>query len=182
VNSSSDRRSVSDRPIHGEVVPCSLGLVTIAATDQGVCWIAFGDSERESRLQLRLRFPQATDAAPPRWAAWVAAVVSLVDAPSGPLPVPLDIHGTAFQCRVWELLAQIPAGTTTSYAEIARRLDQPAACRAVAAACAANRLAVAIPCHRVVRSDGALGGYRWGVERKQTLLAREASAATSRRA
>ena len=127
--------------------------------------------------ELQDRFPQATliggDAV---FEQWVAKVVALVEAPGIGLDLPLDVRGTAFQQRVWQALRDIPAGHTASYAEIAARIGAPAAVRAVAQACGANALAVAIPCHRVVRSDGALSGYRWGVERKRTLLAREAAA------
>src|SRR6185437_8907422 len=109
--------------------------------------------------------------------ALVARVVGFVEAPRIGLDLPLDVRGTAFQRRVWQALQEIPVGATVSYAEIAKRIGTPKAVRAVAGACAANNLAVAIPCHRVVRNDGALSGYAWGVERKRTLLAREATEA-----
>jgi AraC family transcriptional regulator of adaptative response/methylated-DNA-[protein]-cysteine methyltransferase len=125
--------------------------------------------------ELRRRFPKA-DIAPagPDFRQAMAAVVQLVEAPEQGLALPLDIRGSAFQQRVWAALRQIPAGSKTTYAEIAQRIGAPGAVRAVAGACAANALAVAIPCHRVLRSDGSLSGYRWGVERKRALLAREA--------
>ncbi len=112
--------------------------------------------------------------ADPGFEATVATVVGLIERPHSPAALPLDIRGTAFQQRVWAALTRIPVGTTMSYAEIARTIGAPTAVRAVAGACAANRLAVAIPCHRVVRTDGSLSGYRWGVERKRALLEREA--------
>jgi AraC family transcriptional regulator of adaptative response/methylated-DNA-[protein]-cysteine methyltransferase len=153
---------------------CSLGAVLVAATDRGVCAILLGDDPDALRDDLRRRFPAAAiepgDAA---FAATVAAVVALVERPAIGLGLPLDIRGTAFQRRVWEALRAIPIGTTTSYAALAASLGRPSAVRAVAAACAANPLAVAVPCHRVVRSDGALAGYRWGLARKAALLQRE---------
>lgn len=153
---------------------CSLGAILVAAGSRGICAIALGDDPEQLVRDLQDRFPQATflggDAA---FEQHVARVVALVEAPGLGLELPLDIRGTAFQQRVWQALQQIPPGTTASYAEIAERIGQPKAIRAVARACAANVLAVAIPCHRVVGKDGGLSGYRWGVERKAALLARE---------
>jgi AraC family transcriptional regulator of adaptative response/methylated-DNA-[protein]-cysteine methyltransferase len=154
---------------------CSLGAVLVAATDRGVCSIELGDDPDALLRGLQDRFPNAeligADAAFERT---VAAVVGLVEAPRLGANLPLDIGGTAFQQRVWQALRAIPAGTTASYAQVARSLGAPGSARAVARACATNVLAVAIPCHRVVRGDGSLSGYRWGVERKRALLAREA--------
>ena len=154
--------------------PCTLGLVLVAATERGICAILLGDDADALRSDLAARFPKADltegDA---DFAATVADVVCLVAAPGGAFELPLDIGGTAFQQRVWQALRRIPAGTTATYAEIARAIGEPAAVRAVAMACGANALAVAIPCHRVVRSDGALSGYRWGTARKTALLTRE---------
>jgi AraC family transcriptional regulator of adaptative response/methylated-DNA-[protein]-cysteine methyltransferase len=151
-----------------------LGPVLVAATERGVCAIEFGDDAPALRGRLAARFPgaelQEGDAA---FAATVARVVAFIEAPAGGLDLPLDIQGTAFQRRVWAALRAIPAGQTASYAEVARRVGQPGAARAVAQACAANTLAVAIPCHRVLRGDGDLGGYRWGAGRKRQLLERE---------
>ncbi len=151
-----------------------LGPVLVAATARGVCAIEFGAGPEALRSRLAARFPGAElhegDAA---FAETVARVVAFIEAPAGSLDLPLDIQGTAFQRRVWAALREIPAGETASYAEVARRVGQPGAARAVAQACAANPLAVAIPCHRVLRGDGSLGGYRWGVERKRALLERE---------
>ena len=153
---------------------CSLGAILVAAGTRGICAIALGDDPEQLVRDLQDRFPQAIflggDAA---FEQHVARVVALVEAPGLGLDLPLDIRGTAFQQRVWQALQQIPPGTTASYAEIAERIGQPKAIRAVARACAANVLAVAIPCHRVVGKDGGLSGYRWGVDRKAALLARE---------
>ena len=154
---------------------CSLGAILVAATDRGVCAILLGDAPDALVCDLQDRFPGATiEGGDPAFEAWMAQVIGLVEAPGAGLALPLDIRGTAFQQRVWEALRRIPVGSTATYAEIARAIGLPTAMRAVAQACGANPLAVAIPCHRVVRSDGALSGYRWGVARKRDLLAREA--------
>ena len=159
------------------VEACSLGFVLVAASADGIAAILIGDDALLLRRDLRERFPRAGLAgADPAFASLVAQVVGLVEVPASGHDLPLDIRGTAFQRRVWQALRQVPAGSTASYAEIAARVGAPGAVRAVAGACAANSLAVAIPCHRVVRQDGALSGYRWGVERKRALLDREASA------
>jgi AraC family transcriptional regulator of adaptative response/methylated-DNA-[protein]-cysteine methyltransferase len=153
---------------------CSLGAILVAASDKGICAITLGDDPDALARDLQDRFPNAElhggDAA---FEQHVAGVVGLVEAPQLGLSLPLDIRGTAFQQRVWQALRDIPAGATASYTEIAQRIGAPKAVRAVAQACAANALAVAIPCHRVVRTDGSLSGYRWGVERKRALLERE---------
>ncbi|MCJ2076271.1 bifunctional DNA-binding transcriptional regulator/O6-methylguanine-DNA methyltransferase Ada [Methylobacterium sp. E-016] len=168
------RKGGTGETIRFAVGPCSLGAILVAATARGVCAILLGDDPDALLRDLEDRFPNAAlaggDAA---FEALVAQVVGLVEAPGRPVDLPLDIGGTAFQQRVWDALRRIPAGTTASYAEIARSLGTPAAVRAVARACGANALAVAIPCHRVVRTDGALSGYRWGIERKRALLKRE---------
>ncbi len=159
---------------------CSLGAILVAQSEQGLCAILLGDDATALLADLRRRFPaaclQAGDAA---FAATVAAVIRFVDAPRLGLKLPLDLRGTAFQRRVWEALRHVPAGATATYSEIARRIGLPRATRAVAAACAANPLAVAIPCHRVLRADGSLSGYRWGLERKSALLAREHTGPTA---
>ena len=156
---------------------CSLGSILVAATDKGVCAILFGDDPDSLLRDLQDRFDKAEliggDA---DFEALVATVVGFVEQPRLGLDLPLDVRGTAFQQRVWQALAEIPAGETASYADVAAKIGKPTAVRAVAQACAANALAVAIPCHRVVRNDGALSGYRWGVERKRALLDREAAA------
>ena len=154
---------------------CSLGAILVAATEKGVCAISLGDDPDALLRDLQDRFPKAQLIGGDKsFEELVAKVVGFVEAPTLGLDLPLDIRGTAFQQRVWRALREIPAGDTASYTDIARRIRQPNAVRAVAAACAANAIAVAIPCHRVVRNDGALAGYRWGVERKRSLLAREA--------
>jgi AraC family transcriptional regulator of adaptative response/methylated-DNA-[protein]-cysteine methyltransferase len=154
---------------------CSLGAVLVAQSVRGICAILLGDDPDELLRDLQDRFPRAEfiggDAG---FEEVVATVVGFVDAPGIGLDLPLDIRGTAFQQRVWEALRAIPAGATVTYTEIARRIGAPEAVRAVAGACAANPLAVAIPCHRVVRLDGNLSGYRWGIERKRALLDMEA--------
>ncbi|MGQ3055908.1 MAG: bifunctional DNA-binding transcriptional regulator/O6-methylguanine-DNA methyltransferase Ada [Nevskia sp.] len=156
---------------------CSLGAILVAASPRGICAILLGDDPDALARDLQDRFPKAgligADAA---FEATVARVVGLVEAPRLGHDLPLDVRGTAFQQRVWQALREIPAGQTASYAEVAQRIGAPTSMRAVAQACGANALAVAIPCHRVVRSDGALSGYRWGVERKRSLLDREAQA------
>jgi len=153
---------------------CSLGLVLVAASAKGVCAILLGDDEGALVRDLHGRFANAHLLAGDRgFAALLAKVVAFIEAPHGGLELPLDVRGTAFQHRVWMALRDIPAGRTASYAEIARRIGKPEAVRAVAGACAANALAVAIPCHRVVRSDGSLSGYRWGEARKRALLDKE---------
>jgi len=153
---------------------CSLGSVLVAATDQGVCAILLGDDPEALARQLQDSFPRAVlSGGGAAFDQWVAQAVGLVEQPGLGHQLPLDVRGTAFQRRVWEMLRQIPPGQTTTYTEIAEKLGQPRAARAVAGACAANTLAVAIPCHRVVRRDASLSGYRWGVERKAELLRRE---------
>jgi AraC family transcriptional regulator of adaptative response/methylated-DNA-[protein]-cysteine methyltransferase len=155
---------------------CSLGAILVAATERGVCAIALGDEPDALLNELQEQFPRAEFVgADPAFEALVARVVGLIERPAAASQLPLDIRGTAFQEQVWQALTQIPPGTTMSYTELAAALGRPNAVRAVASACAANRLAVAIPCHRVVRTDGSLAGYRWGVERKRELLERERS-------
>ncbi len=153
---------------------CSLGAVLVAQSDKGICAITLGDEPEALIEDLQDRFPKANlIGADADFEKTVAQVIALVDRGQA-LDLPLDIRGTAFQQRVWQALRAIPAGETRSYAEVAEAIGSPAAVRAVAGACAANALAIAIPCHRVVRTDGALSGYRWGVERKRTLLSKEA--------
>lgn len=156
---------------------CSLGPILVAATDKGVCAILFGDDADALVRELQDRFPKARlIGGDQEFEQLVAQVVGFVEAPERGLSLPLDARGTAFQQRVWRALREIPPGSTATYAEVAARIGQPTAVRAVAQACASNRLAVAIPCHRVIRTDGALSGYRWGVERKRALLEREGKA------
>ncbi len=171
------RAGGADAEIRFAVGECSLGSILVARSEKGVCAILIGDDPEALLRDLQDRFPRARlIGGDGGFEQLVARVVGLVEAPRLGLDLPLDVRGTAFQRRVWQALREIPAGATVSYAELARRIGAPQSVRAVAGACAANPLAVAIPCHRVVRTDGALSGYRWGVERKRALLAREASA------
>jgi AraC family transcriptional regulator of adaptative response/methylated-DNA-[protein]-cysteine methyltransferase len=154
----------------------SLGAILVARSQRGVCAISLGDDADALLRELQDRFPRAEliggDEA---FETLVAQVVGLIEHPGIGHELPLDVRGTAFQQRVWQALRQIPPGETASYAQVAQRIGSPRSVRAVAQACASNTLAVAIPCHRVVRSDGAPSGYRWGVERKQALLERESA-------
>ncbi len=152
-----------------------LGWVLVAATDKGICAIDIGDEQGTLRERLRARFPKAELVEnDPDFAELVSGVATLLDSPRTGHDLPLDIQGTAFQQRVWAALRDIPAGSTTTYKDIASRIGKPKAVRAVATAIASNAIAVAVPCHRVVRSDGNLAGYRWGIDRKRKLLEKEA--------
>jgi AraC family transcriptional regulator of adaptative response/methylated-DNA-[protein]-cysteine methyltransferase len=171
------RRGGSGETIRFVTVATPLGWALVAATGRGICMTALGDDRDGLGAALRQRFPSAEliaeDAGLKEWAD---RIVRFITAPDQNLDLPLDIRGTAFQARVWRALQKIPLGKTASYSEIAAALGQPRAVRAVAQACAANKLALIVPCHRVIRSDGDLGGYRWGLERKRALLARERAA------
>ncbi len=175
MNPSDYRDGGLDVDITFAVGECSLGSILVARSDKGVCAISLGDDPQALVHDLQDRFSKAHviggDAA---FEAFVAQVVGLVEAPGVGLDLPLDVRGTAFQQRVWQALREIPAGTTVTYTDIANRIGAPTSVRAVASACGANTLAVAIPCHRVIGRNGSLSGYRWGVERKRDLLAREA--------
>jgi AraC family transcriptional regulator, regulatory protein of adaptative response / methylated-DNA-[protein]-cysteine methyltransferase len=169
------RAGGADLEIRFAVGQCTLGAILVAATEKGVCAIMLGEDPDALTHDLEDRFPKAKLVGGDRaFEGWVAQVVGLVEAPRLGLALPLDLRGTAFQQRVWQALRDIPPGTTTTYTALAQRLGAPNAVRAVASACAANPVAIAIPCHRVVRRDGALAGYRWGIERKRALLDREA--------
>jgi len=174
------RAGGADAKIRFAVGECSLGSILVAQSERGLCAILLGDDADALVRDLQDRFPRAElvggDA---KFERLVARVVGFVEAPGNGLDLPLDVRGTAFQQRVWQVLRNVPAGETTSYTELARRIGAPKSVRAVAQACAANPLAVAIPCHRVVRRDGGLSGYRWGIDRKRALLAREARATGS---
>ena len=164
--------------VHYTVVPVSLGLLLVAVTERGICGVSLGDTDEALVAALRAELPaaelvRATDARD----RLVDSVVAHVEGQSGGDEIPLDVRATAFQWQVWRALQRIPEGATRTYLEIARELGQPSAARAVARACASNRVAILIPCHRVVRGDGGLGGYRWGVARKAALLAREGATA-----
>ncbi len=174
------RRGGAGIHIQYTVVPCPLGSLLVAATERGICAITLGDADETLAAALTTEYPAAAivrddsglDAA-------VAAIVRHLHGEQPHLDLPLDVQATAFQWRVWEALRAIPYGTTRSYSEVARAIGQPTAARAVAQACATNHVALAIPCHRVVREDGSAGGYRWGIERKQALLAQERTASSS---
>ena len=167
--------------LHFAVGQSSLGAILVACSAKGVAAILLGDDPDELLRDLQDRFPRATlvggDAGYEHWVAWA---IGLVEDPALGVDLPLDIRGTAFQQRVWQALRGIPPGTTVSYSDVAEQIGAPGAVRAVAGACAANRIALAIPCHRVVRSDGGLSGYRWGVARKKALIARERGAGACR--
>ncbi|MBA3860165.1 MAG: bifunctional DNA-binding transcriptional regulator/O6-methylguanine-DNA methyltransferase Ada [Cyanobacteria bacterium PR.3.49] len=171
------RRGGAKIDIRFAIAQCSLGAILVAQSERGICSILLGDDADELARDLQDRFPNANlIGGDNEFEKLVAQVISFVETPGIGLDLPLDVRGTAFQQRVWQALRKIPAGTTVSYTELANRLGLPKAVRAVASACAANKIAVAIPCHRVVRNDGGLSGYRWGVERKATLIKREANA------
>lgn len=160
--------------IHFAVGACSLGAVLVAATVRGVTAILLGDEPEALVHELQDRFPRAElVGADSDFERVIAKVIGLIEDPRRGVDLPLDVQGTAFQQRVWQALRAIPAGATTTYTELAQTLGRPSAVRAVASACAANPCAVAVPCHRVVRKDGGLAGYRWGIERKAELLRRE---------
>jgi AraC family transcriptional regulator of adaptative response/methylated-DNA-[protein]-cysteine methyltransferase len=154
---------------------CSLGALVVARSGHGLCAILLGDAPEPLIADLERRYPGAIDAGhDAELADALSRVATLIENPAAELGLPLDLRGSDFMQEVWQALRDIPPGATASYGEVARRIGAPASARAVARACAANQLAVAIPCHRVVRADGGLSGYRWGVERKRALLAREA--------
>jgi AraC family transcriptional regulator of adaptative response/methylated-DNA-[protein]-cysteine methyltransferase len=169
------RAGARGKSIRFAIGDCTLGKILVAATEQGICTIAFADDRETLLRELKTRFPHADlRGGDGEFERHVARVIAFVEAPERGLNLPLDVRGTAFQQLVWRTLRQIPPGTTASYSEIAHRIGHPSATRAVARACASNAVAVAIPCHRVVGKGGGLTGYRWGIERKQALLAREA--------
>jgi AraC family transcriptional regulator of adaptative response/methylated-DNA-[protein]-cysteine methyltransferase len=156
------------------IAESSLGPILVASSEKGVCAILMGDDPDLLAKDLQDRFPKAhLIGGDENYERLVAKVVGFIDAPKIGLDLPLDVRGTTFQRRVWKALMEIPIGKTATYSQIAERIGHPKAARAVAQACGANILAVAIPCHRVVRTDGSISGYRWGVNRKQTLLHRE---------
>lgn len=162
------------------IAACALGRVLVAATSRGLCAVQLGDDDRALRADLLQRFPHAAiGPGGPAFQRTLERVVRLVERPAACPHLPLDISGTAFQRRAWKALQQIPAGTTVTYAELAARMGHPKAHRAAASACGANPLAVVVPCHRVVRADGGLGGYRWGPARKQALLGAERASASA---
>ncbi|AJQ97144.1 bifunctional DNA-binding transcriptional regulator/O6-methylguanine-DNA methyltransferase Ada [Gynuella sunshinyii] len=171
------KKGGTDTRIRFAIGECSLGAILVAQSEKGICSIQMGESPQSLIEELQDAFPAAElvggDA---DFEAVVAQVVGLIEHPFQTLDLPLDIRGTAFQRKVWAALQSIPPGQTASYLDVAEMIGSPKSVRAVAQACGANKLAVAIPCHRVIRNDGGLSGYRWGVERKQTLLEREREA------
>jgi AraC family transcriptional regulator of adaptative response/methylated-DNA-[protein]-cysteine methyltransferase len=167
---------VVNTEIHFAIGECSLGAILVAISTRGVCAIALGDEPDTLVQELQNRLPHAELMGnESEFEQLMAKVASFIEAPAVGLGLPLDVQGTAFQQGVWQALCEIPAGSKVSYTDIAQRIGSPKSVRAVAGACAANMLAVAIPCHRVVRNDGALSGYRWGIERKRALLERESN-------
>jgi AraC family transcriptional regulator, regulatory protein of adaptative response / methylated-DNA-[protein]-cysteine methyltransferase len=171
------RAGGTDMNIFFAIGECSLGSILVASSERGVCSLLIGDDPVLLAHDLQHHFPNANLVGDEReYEDLVAKVVGYIENPRGGLALPLDIRGTAFQQRVWMALQQIPVGATASYTDVATKIGKPKAVRAVAKACGANPLAVAIPCHRVVKNDGSLSGYRWGVERKRALLDREARA------
>ena len=170
-------RALASETIRYAIAPCSLGRVLVATSAHGIIALFLGSDDEELQAELAGRFPAATlEEGGEEMDAITAQVVAFVDSPAEELSVPLDIRGTAFQQSVWGMLRKIPPGSTASYREIAEQIGRPKAVRAVAQACGANPIAIIVPCHRVVRSDGAISGYHWGVERKRALLEREAAA------
>jgi len=168
------RQGGAGEHIRFAVAPCALGWVIVAATRQGVCAIEFGDTAQTLTERIRARFSQAQfEPADAEFKNWIAQVIGYLDQPHGVLTLPLDLRGTVFQRRVWQALQAIPVGQTASYSDVAERIGQPKAFRAVAHACAGNPVAIAVPCHRAIRANGDLSEYRWGVERKAELLRRE---------
>ncbi|WP_416821328.1 bifunctional DNA-binding transcriptional regulator/O6-methylguanine-DNA methyltransferase Ada, partial [Cronobacter sakazakii] len=168
------RRGGEQTAIRYAIAPCEAGLCLVATSDRGLCAVLLADDAAALEAELATIFPHAERLAPDNtFRAQVAQVIAWLDAPQGELALPLDLRGTAFQLRVWQALQSVPPGSTISYQALAERTGNPQAVRAVASACAANKLAIVVPCHRVVRRDGALSGYRWGADRKARLLARE---------
>jgi AraC family transcriptional regulator of adaptative response/methylated-DNA-[protein]-cysteine methyltransferase len=168
------RRGAVASVVHYTIASSPLGRMLIAATDKGICAISFADSDQQLQQGLIREFPFAVRRRDDdNMSQWRAIITQLIQGEEVNPSLPLDIRATAFQRRVWEALQRIPRGETSSYSAIAKKIGMPTACRAVARACATNPVAVAIPCHRVVREDGDLGGYRWGIQRKEQLLARE---------
>lgn len=171
------RRGGDGVRIRYAVARTALGALLVAATDRGVCAVSLGDSPGELESGLRREFPRAElERADAALTAWVHPIVAHLEGTNADLERPVELHGTDFQMRVWRALREIPAGSTRSYSEVAESIGRPGAARAVARACASNRVALVVPCHRVVREGGELGGYRWGIDRKRRLLESEAAA------
>lgn len=160
-------------PVRYLMTDCTLGRLIVAATCEGICLAFIADDHENAVDELKSHFPNAMPAGDEQLSQWCDTITRHIDDPATELAVPLDIQGTDFRKRVWAELQHIPPGTTITYTELAQRCDCPESVRAVASACAANLIAVAIPCHRVIRSDGSLSGYRWGIERKRMLIEQE---------
>lgn len=176
MTATNSRHSSKNTEIRFAVGECSLGVILVAQSERGVCAILLGDDPEALACDLQNRFPGANlISGDDKFEQRVAKVAGLVEVPGIGLDLPLDVRGSAFQQRVWQALREIPAGETRSYTEVACGIGAPSSVRAVARACATNTVAIVIPCHRVVRSDGTLAGYRWGVERKRALLEKEAT-------
>jgi AraC family transcriptional regulator of adaptative response/methylated-DNA-[protein]-cysteine methyltransferase len=176
------RSGASGMTIEFVTTKTSLGWLLVAASDEGICCIEIGDTKIELQESVVRRFPAASIAKGSKaLEKWISIVANYVELPARGIDLPLHIKGTAFQRRVWRALQDIPIGETRSYTEVATSIGEPKAVRAVAQACGANAIALAIPCHRVVRTDGSLGGYRWGTDRKTTLLQREQEVSTHSR-
>lgn len=170
------RKGGAGQRMQFSVVASPLGRLLVAYTEHGVCSVTLGDDDRALEKTLRAQFPNADiRAAGSTIHEWITAIVSSLEGKGSASSVPMDARGTAFQLRVWNALQHIPRGTTLSYSEVASRIGKPSAVRAVARACATNPVALVVPCHRVIREDGSLGGYRWGLERKKALLEQESS-------
>jgi AraC family transcriptional regulator of adaptative response/methylated-DNA-[protein]-cysteine methyltransferase len=168
------KTDAANTEIRFAIVKCTLGSVLVAMSTRGVCAIYLGDDSNALTCNLQDKFPNALlIESDKNFEHIIAKIIGFIEEPSLQFELPLDIQGTAFQQRVWLALKNIPIGSTASYSDIAKKIGSPSSVRAVARACATNSLALAIPCHRVVRNDGALSGYRWGIERKQQLLNRE---------
>ncbi|MBN9396112.1 MAG: methylated-DNA--[protein]-cysteine S-methyltransferase [Candidatus Melainabacteria bacterium] len=168
------RHTQKPRHLEFAVVKCYIGAVLVAFSELGVCYMALGATRDDLLIDLRQAYPHAEiEEAPPSRRDDLKSIIDFIDNPQRDFPVPLDIKGTPFQMRVWDVLRGLPVGITITYAQLAERTGAPRAIRAVANACAANHIAIAIPCHRVVRNDGTRSGYRWGIERKREILKRE---------
>jgi AraC family transcriptional regulator of adaptative response/methylated-DNA-[protein]-cysteine methyltransferase len=175
------RRGGRGMKISYTIVPCSLGRVLVAATERGISAVYLGDRDSDLARELREEYPHADiRCGAGEHSNWVRAIVRHLSGSSPQLDLPTDVVATAFQRRVWEALQSIPLGSTRTYSQVAQSIGQPSAVRAVAHACATNPTSIVVPCHRVVRTDGTLGGYRWGLDRKKTLLEQEKSAARAR--
>jgi len=167
------RRGGRGMDIGYSIVDCALGRLLVAATERGVCAVSLGDSDSVLEAALRAEYPNAQIHPDESRGKWVSALLSHLNGSQPTLTLPVDLQATAFQRRVWEELRRIPSGATRSYSQVARAIGRPTAVRAVARACATNPVSVVIPCHRVVREDGSLAGYRWGLKRKRALLDKE---------